>query len=95
MALHFIDTYKVSHKLGWGEKKTFKELAKECGLEEVDTRRMIRLAMTHYLFTEPEEGYVMHTAGSFELVRNSLLEAWIGLMIKENWPPMLKVSLQN
>jgi hypothetical protein len=33
----------------------------------------------------------MHTAASFEIARNALLSAWVGLTTQENWPPMLKL----
>ncbi|OCL08124.1 S-adenosyl-L-methionine-dependent methyltransferase [Glonium stellatum] len=92
MSLHFVHTYKVGYNLGWGEKTTFAQIAKDCNLDEEDTRRMLRLAMTDYLFTEPENGVVMHSAASYELARNPLLSAWIGVTVQENWSPMLKIS---
>lgn len=93
MTLHFIHTYKVGYNLGWGEKTTFGEIAKQSNLDEDDTKRMVRLAITEHFFTEPENGVVMHTAASYELARNRLLSAWVGLTTQENWPPMLKVRV--
>lgn len=92
MTLHFINTYKIGYELKWGERTTFKDIARESNLDVGDTQRMIRLAMTEHFFTEPENGVVMHTAASYELARNPLLSAWVGLTTQENWPPMLKLA---
>jgi hypothetical protein len=91
MTLHFIHTYKIGYELKWGERTTFESIARKANLDVGDTRRMIRLAMTEHFFTEPESGVVMHTAASFEIARNALLSAWVGLTTQENWPPMLKL----
>lgn len=53
---------------------------------------MMRLAMANHFFTEPEPGIVAHTAASHAIVTNPLLNAWIGVTVDENWPPMLRVS---
>ncbi|KAL5115578.1 hypothetical protein ACEQ8H_006554 [Pleosporales sp. CAS-2024a] len=91
MTLHFIHTYRIGFQLKWGERTTFEAIARESNLDVNDTRRMIRLAMTEHFFTEPENGVVMHTAPSYEMARNALLSAWVGLTTQENWPPMLKL----
>jgi hypothetical protein len=92
MTLHFIHTYKIGYELKWGERTSFKDIVKQSNLDVGDTQRMMRLAMTEHFFDEPENGVVMHTAASYELARNPLLSAWVGLTTQENWPPMLKLA---
>lgn len=92
MTLHFIHTYKIGYALKWGERTTFADIAQQTNLDIGDTRRMIRLAMTEHFFTEPENGVIKHTAESYEIARNPLLSAWVGLTTQENWPPMLKLA---
>jgi hypothetical protein len=92
MTLHFIHTYKIGYELKWGERTSFKEIARQSNLDAGDTQRMMRLAMTEHFFDEPVNGVVMHTAASYELARNPLLSAWVGLTTQENWPPMLKLA---
>jgi hypothetical protein len=92
MTLHFIHTYRIGYELRWGERTTFKDIAQQSNLDVGDTQRMLRLAMTEHFFDEPENGVVIHTAASYELARNPLLSAWVGLTTQENWPPMLKLA---
>jgi hypothetical protein len=91
MILDFIYTHRIGYDLAWGAKTTYGQLAKTHGLDEEDTKRMLRLAMAHLLFDETHDGMVVHTAPSFALATNTGLSAWTGLMTKDNWPPMLKV----
>ncbi|PVH96578.1 S-adenosyl-L-methionine-dependent methyltransferase [Periconia macrospinosa] len=92
MVLHFIHTYKIGYNLKWGSRTTFNDIADLANLDVDDTKRMLRLAMTEHLFTEPENGIVMHTAASYELARNHLLSAWVGITTQENWSPMLRIT---
>ena len=93
MSLHFIHHYKIAQKLGPNGQKTYKQIADECGLDEDDTRRMLRLAVTDHLFEEPEKGTISHTAATQMLAVNPLLSAWAGLATHENWPSMIHVLL--
>ncbi|PVI08127.1 S-adenosyl-L-methionine-dependent methyltransferase [Periconia macrospinosa] len=92
MAVDFIYTHRIGYDLGWGDKITYRELAEARGLDEDDVRRMLRLSMAWLLFDETDDGMVVHTAPSFALATNTGLSAWIGIMTKENWPSMLKMS---
>lgn len=91
MSLHFIDHNRIVEKVPIDKPITFKEIADQCSLEEEDTKRMLRLAMTDHLFTEPEPGFVAHTASSQVMAENPLLAAWVGVATHENWPSMLHV----
>lgn len=53
---------------------------------------MMRLAMANHFFAEPKAGVVAHTVASHAIVSNPLLNAWIGVTVEENWPPMFQVS---
>ncbi|MCJ1246390.1 hypothetical protein MMC30_003597 [Trapelia coarctata] len=92
MSLHFIHRYKIAQKLGLNGRKTYKQIADECGLDEDDTRHMLRLAITDHLFEEPENGTIAHTAATQLLAVNPLLSAWTGVATHENWPSMIHMS---
>ncbi|KAF1950072.1 putative hydroxyindole O-methyltransferase [Byssothecium circinans] len=92
MSLQFIYKNKIGQNLAWNETTTFEEIAKESKLGLDDTTRMMRLAMANYLFAEPQPGVVAHTAASHAIVSNPLLNAWIGVTVEENWPPMLRLN---
>lgn len=95
MSLHFIHRNQIAHKLGPDGRKTYKQIADECGLDEDDTKRMLRLAMTDHLFQEPEKGVVAHTAATQMLAVNPLLASWVGVVTHENWPCMPYVCLPS
>ncbi|KAF7536560.1 hypothetical protein G7054_g4417 [Neopestalotiopsis clavispora] len=92
MALDVIYTYKLGYQLGWGEKTTYTDLAKAHGLDAEDVKRMLRLAMAHRIFHETDDGMIVHTAASYTLATSRGLSAWVGLLTKENWPPMLQIA---
>lgn len=53
---------------------SFTDLAKQCGVNAVDLRRVLRYAMCHHrLFCEPREGFVAHTLASRRLAEEPLL----------------------
>ena len=86
LALSFINKYKVAQKIQPGESKTFKALADECGLDEVDMRRILRLGMTEYIFTEPEHGLVAHSVSSLALITAPNLDAWTWNLSRIHFP---------
>ena len=92
LSLQFIQYNDIARIFAPGEQTTFKRIAEKCKLNEDDTRRMLRLAMTDHLFQEPKNGVVAHTAATQTLAANPLLGAWIGMTARENWPAMTRVS---
>ncbi|PVH96057.1 S-adenosyl-L-methionine-dependent methyltransferase [Periconia macrospinosa] len=92
LALEFIHTHKIGQSLGQNNVTTFKDIAKSSNLDEDDTRRMLRLAMTNRIFREPEPGVVAHSAASHVLATNPFVAAWAGVATKENWPAFQRTT---
>ncbi|KAL9106098.1 MAG: hypothetical protein Q9227_008843 [Pyrenula ochraceoflavens] len=67
------------------EETTFVEIANKVGLTESDTRRLLRIAMTHRIFKEPRKGVVAHTAISKAIAEKPLLRQFCGLVTEESW----------
>lgn len=65
---------------------TFADIAKVCSIPESDTRRILRHAMTYYIFREPSPGRVAHTAASKALAEIPLFGQFIGFLSSEMWP---------
>ncbi|TVY82551.1 O-methyltransferase gsfB, partial [Lachnellula suecica] len=65
---------------------TFAEIAQACGTSESDTRRLLRQAMTFYIFREPSPGVVAHTAGSKVLAEIPSVGAYIDFVSLEMLP---------
>ena len=82
----------MAERLGPESRTTFRKIAEECHLDEDDTKRILRLAMTEHYFKELESGIVVHSAATQMLEVNPLLAAWVGLTTDENWPSMVYVS---
>ncbi len=83
LSLDFIHTYQIGRSLGQNETTTFKDIADSSNLDEDDTRRILRLAITNRIFREPEPGVVAHSAASYAIATNPFLAAWTGVATKE------------
>lgn len=92
LSLDSIYAHKIGQSLGRTGTTTYKEIAASHNLDEDDTRRMLRLAITARLFRETEPGIVAHSTASYALATNRYLMAWAGVATKEIWPSFLKVS---
>lgn len=70
---------------------SFTDVAARTGLDERRIKSMMRLAMTHNIFREPEPGFVAHTAGSSLLVRNGGIRDWVAYTTGETYPASAKL----
>ena len=77
--------FKIASAFGVGQSATFAEIAQTVGLNEEDTRRLLRAAMTHRIFREPRKGVVEHTAISKLIAETPLLQQYLGLASEESW----------
>ena len=53
-------------------------------------RRIMRHAISHRIFQEPEKGYVAHTGASKLLAESNDMRQWIGMGMEEMWPAATK-----
>ena len=93
MSLHFIHRNQIAQMISKNGRMSFQSIAEQCKLDEDDTRRVLRLAMTNHLFEESENGMVDHSAATQMLSQNPKLAAWIGVLTHECWPSMVQVDL--
>lgn len=73
-----------------GGRVAFGTIAKQTGLSEDMTRRLLRHAMTMRVFYEPEPGMVSHTAASKMLSKPGMSD-WLRVGTEEMWPASVKV----
>ncbi|KAL8748067.1 MAG: hypothetical protein Q9190_000152 [Brigantiaea leucoxantha] len=64
---------------------SFEALSNACGLNEVDTSRLVRHAMSNHIFQE-QDGKVAHTAASRILAENTMIRDIMGVMCEEVFP---------
>ena len=91
LSLHFIYRYRLAELFPPDEERTFEEIAQKCGLDEGDTRRLLRLAMANHFFKEPRVGVVAHTAETKAIAETPFLTAWLGNQTEESWPAITRV----
>ncbi|KAI0424731.1 O-methyltransferase-domain-containing protein [Xylaria sp. FL1042] len=84
-----ISRFGIAEMVPLGSQVTFKDIAKQTGLSEDITCRLLRYAMTMRVFCEPEQGMVSHTAASRMLITPSICD-WLRVGTEELWPASVK-----
>ncbi|KUJ12941.1 S-adenosyl-L-methionine-dependent methyltransferase [Mollisia scopiformis] len=85
-SLQAIQRYGIAKTFSPTTSTTFGNIARACSLSESDTRRIVRAAMTYYIFREPSPGIVAHTAASKYLAEIPALGQLVGFLRSEMWP---------
>lgn len=93
MALQAIHRFRIYHCFDWNDIISYEELSDRCGLNIVDLKRLLRLAMTRRVFCEPRPGYVGHSASSRLLAENKRVRDFSGIISEERFPASAKVGL--
>ena len=86
ISLQAIYKFNIASRFAIDEQVSYAELAKRCGLNESDTKRLIRLAIAHRIFCEPQTDVVAHSAMSKLLAQVPALHQWNGYIVEEMWP---------
>ncbi|KAI0403077.1 O-methyltransferase-like protein [Xylaria palmicola] len=82
LSLQAVRRFKIADKFPLDEKVSFEFLAKACGVNVIDLSRLIRHAMTNFIFRE-EDGLVTHTAASRALRENVPLTNLLEMLTEE------------
>ncbi|KAK8064600.1 hypothetical protein PG994_007238 [Apiospora phragmitis] len=83
-SLQVISRHDIARKVPMEGTISFAELAGATGLRASDVNRIMRFAMSyHRLFTEPQEGFVAHSAGSKKLATDDVVRAGVGQSFDE------------
>ena len=91
ISLQAIQRFKIARTFPLNSTASFAEIARACSLPEPDTRRILRHAMTYYVFREPSKGIVAHTAASKAIAEMPLLGHLVDFMSGEMWPSATRV----
>ena len=76
--------YDMPSKVPLHGEISFQDLAKACGLQEPDVRRLVRFAMVfHRVFQEKKPGFVSHTAASRMLLEDPQAMMGVGSMFSD------------
>ncbi|KAI0405664.1 putative O-methyltransferase [Xylaria palmicola] len=83
-SLQVISRHDIARKVPMDGVISFTELAEATDLHANDLKRIIRFAIAfHRLFTEPQEGFVAHSAGSKKLATDEIVRAGLGQSFDE------------
>ena len=91
VTLQAIQRFGLAKAFPLTQTASFAEIAQSAGLSESDTRRILRYAMTFYIFHEPSKGVVAHTAASKVLAQVPELGQLVDFMCGEMWPSATRV----
>ncbi|CAD6442488.1 0b1972be-c645-42b0-b370-1d75db9bcef5 [Sclerotinia trifoliorum] len=65
LSLHCIYAYKMAHAFPVGTEATFEDISEKCGLNLIDTRRILRHAMTNNILQETRSGITTQALQKF------------------------------
>ncbi|KAF4632321.1 hypothetical protein G7Y89_g5805 [Cudoniella acicularis] len=85
-SLQAIQRLGIANSFSPSTTSTFSAIAQACSQSESDIRRLLRHAMTYFIFQEPSPGIVAHTASSKALAEIPQLGQLVGFMSSELWP---------
>ncbi|TGO77910.1 hypothetical protein BELL_0086g00160 [Botrytis elliptica] len=85
MSLQFIYAYDMVNTFPINGEATYEQICEKCGLNLIDTRRILGYAMTNHIFKEVRPGVVAHTAASKLLASDPLLTDYVGIVTEERF----------
>lgn len=85
LSMQAISRFNIARSFPVHEEASFADIAKTCGVNELDVRRILRHAMTKRIFHESRKGFVTHTAVSRLLAEDSQMADWVGTNTDELW----------
>lgn len=92
MSLQFIYAYDIANAFPIEEEATYEQISKKCGLNLIDTRRILGYAFTNHIFKEVRPGVVAHTAASKLLASDPLLADYVGIVSEERFQAAAHVT---
>ncbi|CCD54232.1 hypothetical protein ACHAPC_000993 [Botrytis cinerea] len=85
MSLQFIYAYDMVNTFPINGEATYEQISEKCGLNVIDTRRILGYAMMNHIFKEVRPGVVAHTAASKLLASDPLLTDYVGIVTEERF----------
>jgi 6-hydroxytryprostatin B O-methyltransferase len=92
LTLNVINHYDIWNAVPQTGDISFAEIGQKVGLSESRVRRLLRHAMTYYIFYEPRTGYVAHTATSMVPIKNPLMKPWVAHNTDESARASVRVA---
>lgn len=93
VTLSFLTRYEVPTKVPTQGDVSFAALAQDCGVPIAFVKRMLRYAMTNFVFAEKREDFVSHTAMSLLLKEHPFLQTISEIATIERFPGSAKVRM--
>lgn len=85
--MKIILAFSIDRSIPVGEARTFEDISKACGLNYMNTKRVIRHAIHHHrVFQESNPGTISHSALSAVLAGDDLIRNALVVQLGEFWP---------
>lgn len=91
VSLHAISRFNIAEAFAVGEEASFGQIGATIGLNESDTRRLLRHALVRDIFVEPRPGFIAHNAVSRLLAEDERMREWVAAMTDDLWPAATQV----
>ncbi|KHN94260.1 O-methyltransferase, family 2 [Metarhizium album ARSEF 1941] len=91
LSLQIINSYGIAKLVPLDRSIPLSDLQAKTTLDPTNLARILRHAMTNYIFCEPEPGLIAHTAASRKLADDSDLQDWVGFNSEDIFPSAAKV----
>ncbi|KID89862.1 O-methyltransferase, family 2 [Metarhizium guizhouense ARSEF 977] len=91
LSLQIINNYGIAKLVPLNTPIPLSDLQAKTTLDPINLARILRHAMTNYIFCEPEPGLIAHTAASRELAEDGALQDWVGFNSEDIFPSAAKV----
>lgn len=88
IAVNAIYEYKIATALKQGETLSYSDLGQRIGMDPVQLKRLMRMAVANYIFEEPtdQKGYIRHTALSRAIAEDFTFNSWTAMVSGDLWP---------
>lgn len=90
LSLRAIYHFHIAKAVPFEGDISYAELSKKTNVDPINLRRLVRHAMTNFIFREPRAGYVAHTSSSRLLAQDAQLQAWVGFFSEDLLGPVTK-----
>ena len=90
--IQVIYRFKIAHAVPLEGGATYEEVAAKVGLTTHRVSSLLRQSAMHKIFYEDSPNHVVHTAISSLLVKDPVVEDWVGHFTEEGYPSNAKMS---
>ncbi|KAI1411891.1 putative O-methyltransferase [Hypoxylon sp. FL1857] len=86
LPMKFVSQFGIAKKVPLDGGIAYEELAASIGVDSSVVRRILRFAIAHRVFKQPDPGVVAHSAASRQVAEDPAMADWVSANVNEMWP---------